>query len=90
MLFEFLGAASVDMNFEVHLGLAVKAFEIALKLALIGTDRLTQTFIVLKDSSETESKDGGVLKAVCDNSGVIHSGFLIERFGWIVLTDHNG
>jgi hypothetical protein len=74
---EFFGAAGVYMNLEVHLGLAMEAFEIALKLALIGTYGLAQALIVLKDGSEPERKYGGMLEAVRDNSGVIHSGFLI-------------
>jgi hypothetical protein len=90
MFLKFLGTAGVYVDFKVHLGLAVKAFEIALKLALIGPDRLTEAFVVLKDGSKPEGKDGGVLEAVGDNSGVIDSSLLIEGFGWIVLTYHNG
>src|SRR5580658_9635878 len=50
----FLGATSVYIDFEVHFGLAMQPFQIALKLALIGADGLTKSFIVLKDSTETE------------------------------------
>jgi len=74
---EIFGAAGVDMNLEVHLGLAVEAFEIALKLALIGADGLAEPFVVLKDGSKPERKYGRLLEAVRDNSGVIYSGFLI-------------
>jgi hypothetical protein len=77
------------VNFEVHLGLAVKAFEIALKLSLIRPDRLAEALIILKDRSKPEWKDGGVLEAIGNHSGVIDSSFLIEVFGWVVLTDHN-
>jgi hypothetical protein len=86
---EFLGAAGVYVDFEVHLGLAVKAFEIALKLPLIRPDRLTEAFVVLKDGAKPERKNGGVLEAIGDNSGVVDSSFLIEVFGWVVFTDHN-
>ena len=90
MLLKVFGAAGVHVDLEVHLGLAVKAFEIALKLALIGPDRLAEAFVVLKDGSKSERKYRGVLETVCDHSGVIDSSLLIKRFGWIVLTDHNG
>jgi hypothetical protein len=78
------------MNLQVHLGLAVKPFDIALKLALIGTNGLAETLIVLKDGSEAEGKNGRVLKAVGDNSGVIDSRLLIQCFIGVVLAHNNG
>lgn len=51
---QFLIAAGVYMNLEVHFGFAMQTFEIALELALVGSDGLAESFIVLKDSSKTE------------------------------------
>ena len=38
VFFEIFGAASVYMDFEVHLGFSMQSFEIALKLALVGAN----------------------------------------------------
>jgi hypothetical protein len=74
----------------MHFRLAVKALQVALKLALIGADGLSESFVVLEDGAEAEGKDGGVLEAVSDNSGMVNASFLIEGFGWVVLADDNG
>jgi hypothetical protein len=75
------------VNLEVHLCLSMQALEISLELALVGANGFTKSFIVLKDGSETERKDGGVFEAVSDDPGVIDAGLLIESFGGIVLAD---
>ena len=90
MLVQFLGAAGIYVNFEMHFRLSMQALQVALKLTLVGANGLTKTFIILKNGSKTERKDGGVFEAVSDNSGVIDAGFLIERFGWGVFADDNG
>ena len=87
MLLKVLAATIVDMDFEVHLGLAVKAFEIALELALIGTDGFAETLVVLKYGSKTEREDGGLFEAVGDNSCVIDTGFLIHGICWVMFAD---
>jgi len=90
MLVQLGGATGVDVDLEVHFRFPVKTLQIALKLALVGANGLTKTFIVLKDSAETEGKNGGVFETVCDNSGMIDAGFLIESFGWRVFADDDG
>ena len=77
VLVQFFGATGVDMDLQVHLGFAMQAFEIALKLTLVGADRLTESFIILKNSTEAERKNCGMLEAISDNSGMIYAGFLI-------------
>jgi len=52
-LFDFT-AAVIHHNFQMHLGFAVEAFEVGLKLALIGSNRFTKPFIILKNCTEAE------------------------------------
>ena len=49
-----------------------------------------KTFIILKNSSKTKRKDGGVFETISDNSGVIDACLLIESFGWGVFVHHHG
>lgn len=55
-LFQGVGAAVIDQDLEVHLGLAAEFVNIAKELALVGPDRLAQALIVTKDSAEAEGK----------------------------------
>jgi hypothetical protein len=79
MLFNF-PAAIIDHNLQVHLGFAVEAFEVALKLSLIGSDGFAKAFIILEDGSEPERQDCRLFEAVSDDPCVVDSGFLIESF----------
>jgi hypothetical protein len=90
MLVQFLGATGIYVDFEVHFRLSMQALQIALKLALVGANGLTKTFIILKNGSKTERKDGGMFETVSDNSGVIDAGLLIESLGWGVFADNDG
>src|SRR5579859_711606 len=89
MLFKFLATAVVDVDLEMHLGLAVQAFEVVLELALVGADGLSEALVVLKDGSKTEREDGGLLEAVGDYPSMVHAGFLIHRFGWVMFADYD-
>lgn len=71
-------AGVVDQDFEVHLGLAAKAFDVGQEMALVGTDRASQSVVVLKGSSEAERQDRRVLEAVSDHTSVIFLGLLIH------------
>lgn len=71
-------AGVVDQDFEVHLRLAAKAFDVGQEVALVGTDRASQRVVVLKGSSEAERQDRRVLEAVSDNTSVIFLGLLIH------------
>jgi hypothetical protein len=90
LLLELLAAAVVNKDFEVHLGLAAELIDVAEELALVGADGLAQDVIVVEDGSEAEGKDGGVLEAVRDDTGVVNAGLLIESFEGVVLTDDDG
>jgi hypothetical protein len=74
----------------VHFGFAVKAFQIALKLTLIGANGLSKALIVLKYSSESERKDGGMFEAIGDYPCVIDPGLLIEGFFWVLFANDDG
>jgi hypothetical protein len=87
VLIEILAAAVIDVDFEVHLGFAVKAFEVALELALVRADGLAERFIVLKDSPKTERKDCRLFEAVGDYPGVIHAGFLVHGLRGVMFAD---
>jgi hypothetical protein len=89
MFFDFT-AAIIHHNFQMHLGFAVKAFEVGLKLALIGSNRFTEPFIILKDSTEAERQNCRLLETVGDHPCVVHSRLLIEGLGWIVFADDYG
>jgi hypothetical protein len=88
-LVDLLLAAGVDVDLEMHFGLAVQTLQVALELALVGADGFSQAFVILKDSSKTEREDGRVFEAVSDNSGVIDACFLIHDFGGIVFADND-
>jgi hypothetical protein len=60
--FDLLLAAVIYVDLQVHLGFAVQALEIALKLALIGADGLTKGFIILENGAKTERKTVDCLK----------------------------
>ena len=57
MLVQFFAAAGIYVDFQVHFRFAMEALQIALKLALIGADRLAQSFIILKDGAKTEREN---------------------------------
>jgi hypothetical protein len=90
MAFEELGAAVVDEDLEVHLGLAAEFIDVALKLALVGADGLAEGFVVVEDGAEAEGKNRGVLKAVGDDAGVVDAGLLIEVIRGVVFADDDG
>jgi hypothetical protein len=77
---DFLGATIVDKDFEVHFRFASQLVNIAQELALIGADGLAEALVVAKDSTEAKWEHGGMLKAVGDNPGMIHAGFLVKGF----------
>lgn len=89
MLFKVLGTAVIDEDLQVHLGLAAQFLDIALKLALVGTNRLAEDFVVIEDCPETEGKHRRVLETICNDPGVIDAGLLIQCLLWIVLADDN-
>ena len=86
VLLELFGAAVIDEDLEMHLGLAAEFIDISLELALVGTDGLAKDLIVAEYSSKPERKDCGVLKTVRDNAGVIHPCLLIQVVVWVVFT----
>ncbi len=90
MALDFLGAAIVDENLQMHLGLAAEFVDVAEELALIGTDGFAEDFVVVEDSPESEGKYGGMLKAIRDHPGVINTSLLVEGFGWVVLAYDDG
>ena len=82
-----MAAAIVDEDFEVHLGLAAELVDVAEELALVGANGLAEDFIIVEDGSKSEGKDGGVLKAVRDDPGMVDAGLLIQSFLGVVLAD---
>jgi hypothetical protein len=90
MFFELLGAAIVDEDFEVHLGLSTELVDVAEELALVGANGLAEDFIIVEDGPKSEGKDGGVLKAVRDDPGMVDAGLLIQSFKGIMLADDDG
>src|SRR6185503_12955579 len=86
----FVAAAVVREDLQVHFGLAAHLLDIADKLALVGSDRLTKSFVVVEYGSKPEGQNGGVLEAVRNHPGVIHTGFLIQGFQGIVFADYDG
>ena len=89
MFLEVLCAAVVNEDLKVHLGFAAQFIYIALELTLVGTDGLAQNFIVIEYGSKAEWKNGGVLKTVRDDAGVIYAGFLIQTVIWVMLADND-
>lgn len=84
-------AGIVDQNFEVHLGFTPKAFNIGLKMTLIGANRAAKRVVVLKGGAKAEGQDSGQLEAVCDNAGVVFGGLLVQPlmvFGAVLGDDH--
>ncbi len=90
MLIDLGSAAGIHVNLEVHLGLAVKTFQVALKLTLIGANGFAKALIVLKYGSESERQDGGMFEAIGDYPCVIDPGLLIEGFFWVLFADYDG
>jgi len=90
VLFKILATACIYMDLEVHFCFSMETLEVALELALIGANGLAKTLVILEYGAKTEGKYGGMFETISDHPGVVDSGFLIERFGWIVLTDDNG
>src|ERR1700721_494044 len=58
MLVQRVSAEVIDENLQVHLRLAAKLVDIALELALVGTDGLAQAFVVGEYSAKTERENG--------------------------------
>jgi len=87
LLLEFLAAAVVDKDLQMHLGLASQLVNVAQELPLVGADGLAQAFVVGEDGAEAEGQHGGVLETVGDDPRVIHAGFLIEGLRGVVFAD---
>jgi hypothetical protein len=83
-------ATVVYEDLEVHLGLAAEFIDIAEELPLVGPDGSAKGFVVVENSAESEGKNGGELKAISDDPGMIHARFLVESFARVVLADDNG
>jgi len=85
---EFASATAViHEDFEVHLGFAAEFFDVVEELSLVGPDGFAEAFVVAEDSTESEGKDCGVFETVCDDSGVVNPGFLIECICGVMFTD---
>ncbi len=70
-------AAVVYKDLEVHLGFAAKFVDVAKELALIGSDGFAEAIVVVENGAESERKDGGMFKAISDDSCVVYTGFLV-------------
>ena len=84
-------AGIVHKDLEVHLGFAPKAFDIGLKMTLIGADGPAKRVVVLKGGAEAEGQDSGQFEAVCDDAGVVFGGLLVQPlivFGAVFGDDH--
>jgi hypothetical protein len=68
----------------------MEAFEVALKLTLIGADGFAEAFVIREDGAKTEREDSGMLEAIGDNPGVIDASLLVEGFGWVMFTYDDG
>ena len=90
MLVAVAAAAVVDEDLQVHLGLAAQLVDVALELALVGANGLAQALVVVEDGSKAERQDGGVLKTVGDDPGVIDAGLLVQGFSGVVFADDDG
>jgi hypothetical protein len=82
-------AAVVDEDPKVHLGFAADFFDVAEELSLVGPDGFTEAIVVVEDGAESKRKNGGVFKAISDDSCVVHTGFLVQGFCRIVFADDN-
>ena len=90
MLAQVLSAEVIHEDLEVHLGFAAQLVDIGEKLPLVGANRLAQRFVVVEYSPEAEGQDGGVLKTVGDDPGMIHTGLVVQIFSRIVLGNNHG
>ena len=89
MPFDLASAAIIHEDLQVHLRFAAEFVNIAEELPLVGADGFAKAFVVVKDGSEAEGKDGGMAVTVRDDPRVIHAGFLVEGPLRIVLAhDH--
>jgi hypothetical protein len=79
--------AIIDEDLEMHFGFAAEFFDIAEELSLVGPDGFAEAFVVVKDGTESEGKDGRVLETICDNSCVVYPGFLIKSICRVMFTD---
>ena len=85
-------AGVVDENFKVHLGLASETLHVGLKLTLVGSNGAPQSVIILEGRAEAKRKDGRVLKAIGNHSGMVPCRLLIHslRIFCIVLGHDDG
>jgi len=75
---DLFGAAIVHEDLQVHLGFATEFFNVGEELALIGADGFAEGFVIVEYRSKTKWENGGVLKTIGDDAGVIDSGLVVE------------
>jgi len=85
MLVERVGATIIDKDLEVHFSLAAQSVNVAEELPLVRPNGFAEGFVVVENSSESEWEDGGVLKAVRNNPGMIHAGLLVQGIRGVVF-----
>jgi len=89
MAVDFTAGAIVNKDFQVHFGFAAKLLNVGKKLALVGPNGFAQAFVVVEYSAEPERKNRGMLEAIRDHPGMIHTGFVVEWVLWVIFADHH-
>ena len=85
MLVERVGTTIIDKDLEVHFSLAAQSVNVAEELPLVRPNGFAEGFVVVENSSESEWEDGGVLKAVRNNPGMIYAGLLVQGIRGVVF-----